>query len=216
MTTISPYEASRTLPTWRYVSGSLEVALTASDFAQAFEFLGRIADLAENQQHHPDIDIRYNRVWLRVTSHDSDGLTDRDITFARAADEIIEEFGLERNLASITRLQLAIDALDIPAVKPFWLALLGYGEESAEDIVDPSDVLPPFWFQQMDKARPERNTLHVDVYVPADRAEARMQAALDAGGTLVNEDHAPSFWVLADPEGNEACVCTWQPPAAAE
>jgi 4a-hydroxytetrahydrobiopterin dehydratase len=111
-------------------------------------------------------------------------------------------------------LELAIDALDIPAVLPFWRAVLGYSDEPAPDgpptaIVDPAGQLPAVWFQQMDAPRPQRNRIHFDVTVAHDEAESRVQAALAAGGVLVSDSAAPSFWVLADAEGNEACVCTW-------
>jgi 4a-hydroxytetrahydrobiopterin dehydratase len=66
------------------------------------------------------------------------------------------------------------------------------------------------WFQQMDVPRPLRNRIHLDVTVAHDEAEGRVRAALDAGGVLVSDAHARAFWVLADAEGNEACVCTWQ------
>ena len=62
----------------------------------------------------------------------------------------------------------------------------------------------------MDAARPQRNRIHFDVVVPHDEACRRIEAARAAGGTLVYDAEAPAFWVLADPEGNEACVCTWQ------
>ncbi len=62
----------------------------------------------------------------------------------------------------------------------------------------------------MDEPRPQRNRIHLDVIVPHDVAEERVAAALAAGGRLVSADRAPAFWVLADAEGNEACVCTWQ------
>jgi 4a-hydroxytetrahydrobiopterin dehydratase len=55
-----------------------------------------------------------------------------------------------------------------------------------------------------------RNRIHLDVDVPPERARLRIDSALAAGGALLSDDAAPSFWVLADPEGNEVCVCTWQ------
>ena len=66
------------------------------------------------------------------------------------------------------------------------------------------------WFQQMDEARTERNRFHLDVSVPHDLAEQRLEAALAAGGTLLTDEYARAFWVLADAEGNEVCICTWQ------
>ena len=62
----------------------------------------------------------------------------------------------------------------------------------------------------MDELRPQRNRIHFDVSVPHDQAHERIQATLVAGGKLVDDAEAPAFWVLADPEGNEACVTTWQ------
>ena len=76
-------------------------------------------------------------------------------------------------------------------------------------IVDPAGQQPPVWFQQMDVPRPQRNRVHFDITVAHDEAEARVRAAVAAGGRLINDSFAPSFWVLADAEGNEVCVCTW-------
>ena len=61
----------------------------------------------------------------------------------------------------------------------------------------------------MDAPREQRNRIHLDVFVPHDQAEARIAAALDAGGRLVSDAHAPAWWTLADAEGNEADVATW-------
>jgi 4a-hydroxytetrahydrobiopterin dehydratase len=122
----------------------------------------------------------------------------------------LRELGLTPEPASAQTAEIAIDALDIPAVLPFWAAVLGYVKESDDAVIDPAGKGPSFWFQQMDAPRPQRNRVHIDVVVPHDQAQARIQATLAAGGTLRYDAEAPAFWVLADPEGNEACVCTWQ------
>lgn len=59
----------------------------------------------------------------------------------------------------------------------------------------------------MAEPRTERNRIHIDVYVPREQAEHRVAAVVAAGGRLVTDEHAPSWWVLADAEGNELCVC---------
>ncbi|KAB1641918.1 4a-hydroxytetrahydrobiopterin dehydratase [Gulosibacter chungangensis] len=97
MARISTEEAQRAVPNWRVGEDGLEVDLKAKDFREAFDFLTKIAELAEAQQHHPDFNVRYNRIWLRVMSHDIQGLSDRDIRFAQAAETVIEESGLERS-----------------------------------------------------------------------------------------------------------------------
>jgi hypothetical protein len=58
-------------------------------------------------------------------------------------------------------------------------------------------------------ARTGRNRIHIDVGVPHDQAEARVAAALAAGGSLVEDRFAPAWWTLADPEGNEVDLATW-------
>ncbi|HVE18877.1 MAG TPA: VOC family protein, partial [Ilumatobacteraceae bacterium] len=77
-------------------------------------------------------------------------------------------------------------------------------------LVDPRRIGPAFWFQQMDAPRPQRNRIHLDVTVPHDVAEQRISDAIAAGGHMVSDARARAFWILADPEGNEACICTWQ------
>ena len=74
--------------------------------------------------------------------------------------------------------------------------------------MDPRGRGPAVYFQQIDAPRMLRNRIHIDVYVPYDQAEARITAALAAGGRLVTDKFAPDWWVLADAEGNEACVAT--------
>ncbi|MFE6855720.1 VOC family protein, partial [Streptomyces sp. NPDC057674] len=116
---------------------------------------------------------------------------------------------------SVQLLEIAIDALDIAAIRPFWKTLLGYADEPGHEeptaaLVDPCRQGPALWFQQMDVPRPQRNRVHFDLCVPHDEALRRIDAALAAGGRLVSADRAPAFWVLADREGNEVCVTTWQ------
>jgi 4a-hydroxytetrahydrobiopterin dehydratase len=79
-----------------------------------------------------------------------------------------------------------------------------------DGLADPAGQLPTIRFQQMDTPRIQRNRIHLDVTVAHDEAEARVEAALAAGGRLVSAAEARAFWILADVEGNEVCVCTWQ------
>jgi 4a-hydroxytetrahydrobiopterin dehydratase len=95
-------------------------------------------------------------------------------------------------------------------VMPFWAAVLGYDTFGDEDVVDPLARGPWVSFQQLDEPRAGRNRIHVDVSVPRDQAEARVAAALDAGGHLVTDAFAPRWWTLADAEGNEVDVAPWR------
>jgi 4a-hydroxytetrahydrobiopterin dehydratase len=201
---------SEGLEDWRVLLRTLQASFRTGSMAKGVEFAARIGSAADEANHHPDLTITYPRVHVLLTTHDADGLTTRDVQLARTISAIADELGITAEPAAVTQLEIAIDALDIPAVKPFWEAVLGYKPENDDDSVDPYGRAPAFWFQQMDAPRPQRNRIHVDVTVPHDVAERRIAAALEAGGTLVSDKRAPAFWVLADPEGNEACICTWQ------
>jgi 4a-hydroxytetrahydrobiopterin dehydratase len=85
----------------------------------------------------------------------------------------------------------------------------GYRQLGDDYLFDPQGRGPSLDFQRMDAPRSQRNRMHLDVAVPHEQAEARIAAALAAGGQLVTDAYAPRWWVLADPEGNEACVATW-------
>jgi 4a-hydroxytetrahydrobiopterin dehydratase len=198
------------LEDWRILLRTIQSSFRTGSMTKGMQFAAAVGAAADAANHHPDLTITYPRVHVLLTSHDADGLTERDVALARVISAIATEMGIAAEPAAVTQLEIAIDALDIPAVKPFWLAVLGFKASKDDDCVDPYGRAPAFWFQQMDEPRPQRNRIHIDVTVPDDVAEERIAAALDAGGTLVTDVHAPSFWVLADPEGNEACICTWQ------
>jgi 4a-hydroxytetrahydrobiopterin dehydratase len=160
------------------------------------------------------VDVRADRAALRLQSADVGAVTGRDIRLAHEVSGALATRGLQPTPGAVQTLEIAIDALDIPLVRPFWKAITRYVDEPGSELqaalLDPSGRGPAIWFQQMDAPRPQRNRIHIDVDVPAEAARARIDAAIAAGGRLLSDAEAPAFWVLADPEGNEACICTWQ------
>jgi 4a-hydroxytetrahydrobiopterin dehydratase len=95
---------------------------------------------------------------------------------------------------------------------PFWRAVLAYEprpDSLDEDLIDPLDRGPAFWFESMDESRPHGGgAIHVAIWVPYEQAEARVAAALAAGGRVVRDQFAPAWWTLADAAGNEADIAT--------
>ncbi len=79
-------EIIRRHPNWTLELGKLVREWTFNDFVEAMVFVNRVATLAEAAGHHPDIDIRYNRVLLGLISHDAGGITRRDVTMAMRID----------------------------------------------------------------------------------------------------------------------------------
>ncbi|MBB1510680.1 VOC family protein [Tessaracoccus sp. MC1756] len=209
MTKLTRHDASEQLPQWRYLLGRMHLLVDAGSFDEALSFVNAVAALANEHDHHPEIDVRYNRVHLAVASHDVGAITDRDVRFGTAVTELVRERGFTSEPGRLAQLEIAIDALDIPTVAAFWQAVTGWDLDD-DALTDPDFIGPPIWFQQMDEPRSQRNRIHLDLTVAHDEAPARLKAATDAGGTIINDTEAPSFWVLADPEGNEVCVCTWE------
>jgi 4a-hydroxytetrahydrobiopterin dehydratase len=192
---------------WEVLLGAIEAVYATGDFATGLAFVNRVGEAAEAANHHPDVTLSYPAVHIRMFSHDAGGVTDRDIALATTISGIADEMGIAARPDRLSRIEVALDAHDHAAVGAFWAAVLGYELDGA-DIVDPQGRQVTFWLQETDAHEEPRQRFHVDVTVPPDQAQARIDAALAAGGTLVSEERAPAFVVLADPEGNKACVCT--------
>lgn len=194
---------------WRVLFEGACSHFRTGSFAAGVALVDAIGRLADAANHHPDIDLRYESVTVRLTTHDIGGLSERDVELARQISSAARELDVPADPTAIQTVQVTIDALVGPEVMPFWRAVLGYREMGDEDLVDPNGRGPSFWFQQMDAPRPQRNRIHIDISVPHDQAEARIAGAIAAGGHLVSDEHAPAWWTLADAEGNEADVATW-------
>ena len=209
-TLLSSTQASEGAPGWRLSLGRLHLTVDCGSFDKAFALVNRVGAIAAGQNHHPELDLRYSRVHLAVASHDVGGVTGRDLRFCALVSAALDELGLVPDNERLTEVEIAIDTLDAAAIAGFWAAVLGYERDGEDALVDPDRIGPSVWFQQLDEPRPVRNRIHLDVTVAHDEAASRRDRALAAGGRLVSDAAAPSFWILADADGNEACICTWQ------
>lgn len=197
------------LADWRPVLGTLQARFETGAFAAGIALVDAIAQVADQHDHHPDVDLRYGHVTVRTVSHDVSAVTRRDVDLAVSISELARAAGHRALTAGLAEVEIALDVVDTSACLPFWQAVLGY-EEVDGALVDPFGHGDSLWFQPMDPPRTERGRFHLDVTIPPEQVQERLEAALRAGGHLVTDEHGPSFWVLADPEGNEACLCTWQ------
>lgn len=198
---------------WTVLTNDAWAYFRTGSFTRGVALVDAIAGLTDAADHQPDIDLRREGVTVRLATTGADGffweLTERDLELARRISEAARELGVPADPTAVQSVQLTIDALVAPDVMPFWRAVLGYEAVGDEDLLDPRSAGPSIWFQPMDAPRTERNRIHVDVWVPHDQAEARVAAALAAGGRLVRDENAPTWWTLADAEGNEVDVATW-------
>jgi len=193
---------------WRVLAYAACSHFRTGSLAEGVALTEAIARLAEATGRRPQIDLRSKGVTVRLNVDERGELSEGDVALATAISSAARELGIPVDLTGLQQFQIAIDAVVIPDVMPFWEAVLGY-VHIADILVDPRFEGPTFWFQQMDAPRPQRNRIHIDLYLPEDQARARIDAAVAAGGRIVNDAHAPEWWTLADPEGNEVDVAPW-------
>ena len=194
---------------WRVLWSVAFAVFRTRDFATGVKLVGQIGRLAEAAGHQPDLNLRAGVLEVRLVTKEHWSLTDLDLSLAREISAAAQELGVSADPARTRTWEFALDALDVDKVRTFWCAVLGYELAGDTDIADPDGLYPAVYVQQMDEMRTGRNRIHIDVGVPHDQAEARVAAALAAGGTIVNDSHAPMWWTLADPEGNEVDLATW-------
>jgi 4a-hydroxytetrahydrobiopterin dehydratase len=194
---------------WRVLWSVAFAVFRTGDFATGLRLVDQIGRLAEEAGHHPDLNVRSEVVEVRLVTKEQWSLTELDLSLARQISAAAEALGVSAAPDRTRTWEFVIDALDVDTVRAFWCAVLGYESVGDSDIADPDGLYPPVYVQQMDEMRTGRNRIHIDVGVPHDQAEARVAAALAAGGTLVTDRFAPMWWTLADPEGNEVDITTW-------
>jgi 4a-hydroxytetrahydrobiopterin dehydratase len=175
------------LDDWRQLAQALHARFLTGDFVTGLRFVTSVTEVAEQANHHPDVTLTFPCVDVKLVSHDVSRVTQRDIDLARRISEIAREQGIGAEPSVLTEIELALDTAELAASGPFWSALLTGSPDA--------DEMP-------------RQRFHVDLWVPHDLADKRIAAAVAAGGQVVDDSEAPSFVVLADPEGNKACVCT--------
>jgi len=212
--TIRDFMAADGVERWRVISDGACAFYPTGSLAESVrlvEAIGRIDGIGE---HAPNIDIRHDGVTVRFLTKSAEGygLSRRDLDLALEVERVATEQGLVADPTAVQSLLIIPGATDRAAIMPFWRALLGYEpriDSPDEDLVDSHDRDAAFWFEQMDAPRSDGGgAIHIAVWVPREQAQARIDAALAAGGRIVHDENAPSWWTLADPAGNEADVAT--------
>jgi len=222
------------LTDWRKLGQGLHARFVVDDFGAAVRFLAAVGDEGADVAHHLQVRMAGTHVDLKLISEDAvyrDGagtehqvewVTQRDVDLARRISDIAAEQSVAADPASITAIELALDTARSAAVAPVWAALLTGGTEAVgrgtlgDDVRDATGRVPILWFQDTDEHETPRQRFHIDVQVPYDAAEQRIAAAVAAGAVVVDDSRAPGTTVLADPDGNKACVGTFQPAPAVQ
>ena len=201
---------------WRVLAEGACAFFRTASFAESTRLVEAIAGLDGIAEHPPDVDVRRDGITVRLITIAADwyGPSRRDLELARRISGVARELGHSADPSALQSLLIIPGAPTTAEVMPFWRAVLGYqprDDSPEEDLVDPHMRGPSFWFEPMDAPRSDGGgAIHIGVWVPPEQAEARVAAALAAGGTMVRDRFAPSWWTLADAAGNEADVSTTQ------
>jgi 4a-hydroxytetrahydrobiopterin dehydratase len=200
--TAGQFHAAGGIQDWRSLYHVVSACFRTGSLARSVDLVAGIAGVTGTaEEQYLSVDLRPAAVTV--------SLSVRDVALARRISAVAEGLGIPADPAAVQHINVTLDTLADAEVLPFWKALLGYRQVGADHLADPARRGPGLGLQPMDEPRPQRNRLHLDVAVPHDQAEARIAAALAAGGRLVSDAYAPKWWILADAEGNEACVATW-------
>ena len=207
--TAQAFHASDGVEDWRVLYGGAHAHFRTGSFAEAAQLVAAIADAAEEVGHYPDIDLRPEGVTVKTFSGPFQRLGSIDVTLARKVSEIASDMGLESDPSKLTMINLAVAHDPDTLVIAFWAAALGY-EEVEGDALDPIRRSPGVAFHPFSEPRPGRGRLHIDVSVPAEVAERRVESAVAAGGRLLEEhSRPPLWWTLASPDNHGVDIAAW-------
>ncbi|ALE06740.1 pterin-4-alpha-carbinolamine dehydratase [Arthrobacter sp. ERGS1:01] len=194
------------LPHWRYRLGGLAAVLKCPTSAAALELFATIGAMAQAANHHPDVDWRYDTLFVTLTSHDAGSkVTARDAALATAISAAAVRAGATAHPELLRAVEIALDSDDYAAIAPVWAAALGFKAGESDDLLDPSGRLPNIWFQETQTPNPNR--FHFDIHVPASEAQGVL-AAVEAAGATLDHANAPAFVIATDAQGNRLCICT--------
>jgi 4a-hydroxytetrahydrobiopterin dehydratase len=223
--------AEANLTDWRKLGQGLHARYTVGDFTAAVRFVAAVGEAGDALGHYPKVTMGEGYVDLKLISDDAvyrdeeggehvvEWVTQKDVDLARQVTQIAATQAVYADPASINAVELALDTAHAATIAPVWAALLTGGTEAhghgtiSDDVRDATVRAPILWFQDTDEHETPRQRFHLDVWVPPEVAEQRIAAAVAAGGIVVDASQAPSSTVIADPDGNKACVCTSLRPA---
>jgi 4a-hydroxytetrahydrobiopterin dehydratase len=206
--------AAENVGDWVVLHGGATAVFKVSSLGDAAQLANAVAQVPGIEDADVLISIADHQLTVRLT-RGIWRLEPRHIELARAISAVAERHGATAGRAGAQEVQLAIAARPETIDVGFWRAVLGYAELDYDNAVDPLGHGSTVWMQDLDPAKSLRHAMHVDVSVAHEHVEARLAAALAAGGRIVDDSNAPAHWTLADRAGNRVCICAWPDGATA-
>ena len=185
---ISPkqFRESEGVDDWRVLGDGANAYFRTASFAAGVRLVQAINELPGFDENRPEVDLRHDGVTVRMLkiAEDYAGMTRGHVELARRISAAARKLGFSADPSAVQSLLVIPGATDRAKVMPFW-------------------------FEQMKEPRADGGgAIHIAIWVPYEQAEARIAAGLAAGGRMVRDQFAPSWWTLADAAGNEADIAT--------
>jgi pterin-4a-carbinolamine dehydratase len=200
------FHAADGVDDWRVLYGGASAHWRTASLSEGARFAAAVAAAAEQLDRSPAIDLRPRDVVV-TTSRPDGTLDSTDLALAQRVSVLARDAGLAPDPSVLQAMQIAVAHARDVDVRPFFEAAFGYEDAGETDAVDPNGRGVPLAFHPFDRVG--RGRTHIDVAVPADVVRSRVQAALDAGGRLVDDSHAPSWWTLASPDNHGVDIAAW-------
>jgi len=204
----SAFLAASGVEEWAVLHGGPTAVFRTSSLADAAALAQAIAAVPGLDGTNAQINLLAEQVTVRLT-REVWKIKESHIALARAISAAARAHGAAADRAAIHEVQFAISAKPDAIDLGFWRAVLGYAPMQGDNAIDPLGNGSTVWMQELDAAKPLRHAMHIDVSVPREQAERRFAAAVAAGGVVVDDSHAPAWWILADRSGNKVCIAAW-------
>lgn len=185
------FHRARGVSDWRVTGTGPQAAFTAPSLSHAADLIAPVAAAAERFGILPDVDVRPEGVVVRIPNRRTEGTPAAAAEFAAAVSQAGSKLLLTADPSLAQSIGIYVAQHSQPDVRPFFTAALGYEAFGDTDAVDPLRCGPQLAFNPVTGDSPARGRTHFDVFVPADQAQARVDAALAAGGRLSDDSHAP-------------------------
>ena len=193
---------------WTVLHGGATAVFRVESLSEAARLADAIATAPGIAVNGVLLTLADDHVTVRLT-RDVWSLEPQHVDIARAVSSIARAHGASVDKEAVREVQVAIAAKPDAIDAGFWRAVLGYVPMADDNAVDPLGHGSTVWMQALDDAKPLRHAMHIDVSVAREHVTARLEAAVAAGGRIVDASHAPSHWTLADRAGNRVCICAW-------
>lgn len=208
---ISPaaFHGSPGVADWRVTGTSAQAVFLATSLGHAAGLVVPVVEAAEASGIRPDVDVRPEAVVVRIPLDPEGGIPATGPSFASVVSRAAESLGLRADPSLVQSIGLYVAQHSAVDVRPFFTAALGYRNLGDTDAADPLRLGPQLAFNPIGGDKPRRGRTHLDVFVPADQAPARVEAAIAAGGRLVDDANAPAWWSLASPDNHGVDIASW-------